>query len=361
MIPDHLIDQVRFNCDVSDARFAGHYSICGLALRLRDLFKWEKRLAPWEEREAAEVLEWIGEKEQRWEGLQTEDFRPIDLKGRAYDPFDTRRINACLKDRDLYYDAGYAQGLKPTFVLGRVEAHCRHDGFDIVHLGDELARDLLTLPALSQRGRIVLRKEAARLFVWDQIFYITPSRRPFLAYALQHAGISDADSRSLRKNFAAIVEDLYDLFVRHEIGECRDTLFDGDAWRRMIAAFSHTPIELLLRAVKDALADTGPGGPLTPIIADRQAVALGFYLVFHDGLGKQLFPELRSAFAEFVSTGQWSIMGDAVRAIHHKAGVQADRLQQLFAQGQSRGDLEWAGEQIRQEFLAPVDSRPLSM
>jgi hypothetical protein len=149
--------------------------------------------------------------------------------------------------------------------------------------------------------------------------------------------------------------------VRHEIGECRDTFFDADAWRAMIAAFSHTPIELLLRAVKDMLADTGPNGPLRPIIAQRQAVALGFYLVFHDGLGKQLFPEMRAAFAQFEPTGQWGLMDDAVRAIHRKAASHADRLLKLFTQGQSRGDLEWAGEQIRQEFLAPVDSTPLSM
>jgi hypothetical protein len=43
------------------------YSICGLALRLRDLFKWEKGLPPWEERDSSEVLEWIEAKENTWE------------------------------------------------------------------------------------------------------------------------------------------------------------------------------------------------------------------------------------------------------------------------------------------------------
>lgn len=358
MFPDALIDQVRFNCDVSDARFAGHYSICGLALRLRDLFKWERRLAPWDEREAAEVLEWIGHKEERWEHLQTQEFIPIDIDGTPYDPFDTCGINACLAERGLYYGAGYAQRLKPSFVLGRVDARAEHDGMVIVHVGDELARDLLTLPALSQDDRIVLRKEAARLYVWDQIFYITPSRRPYLAYALQHAGLDDVGAQKLRKHFASLLEGLYDIFVRHEIGERSDTCFDADTWRTMIAAFAHTPIELLLRAVKDMLADTGPDGPLGAIIAKHQAVALGFYLVFHDGLGKELFPEMRAGFAAFEPTGHWKIMADAVRAVHRKAGAHAVRLQTLFAQGQSRGDLEWVGEQIRREFLSPVDSRP---
>jgi hypothetical protein len=358
---DTLIEQVRYNCDISDARFAGHYSICGLALRLRDLFKWEHRLAPWEERDAAEVLEWIGRKEQRWEQLQDEDLVAIAIDGAAYEPFDTIGINACLAQRGLYYGAGYAQSLKPSFVLGHVDAGTKHDGLSIMHLGDELARDLLTLPALCQGESIVLRKEAARLFVWDQIFYITPSRRPFLAYALLHAGIKDADPAGLQMHFGPLLEGLYDIFIRHEIGERSDTFFDADVWRTMIAAYAHTPVELLVRAVKDALADTGPEGPLRPIIDQHQAAALGFYLVFHDGLGKQLFPEMRVAFAEFESSGQWGIMDAAVHAIHRKAGSHAARLLDLHAQGQSRGDLRWAGERIRQEFLAPVDSTSGSM
>jgi hypothetical protein len=50
---DRLIRQVRRNCDISDARHAGMFFICGLTLRLRDLFKWEKGLSPWEEGDPA--------------------------------------------------------------------------------------------------------------------------------------------------------------------------------------------------------------------------------------------------------------------------------------------------------------------
>ncbi len=66
---ESIIAQVSGNCTVSDARSAGLYSICGLALRLRDLFKWEKGLPPWEERSAAEVLQWIGEREELWDQI----------------------------------------------------------------------------------------------------------------------------------------------------------------------------------------------------------------------------------------------------------------------------------------------------
>jgi hypothetical protein len=161
-------------------------SLCRILFDLRsgpapeDLFKWEQRLAPWEERDASEVLDWIDRKEQLWHRIQSEDFVPIEIDGTAYDPFDTDGINARLGPHGLFYGAGYAQSLKPSFVLGRVDARRRTNGLAILHLGEELARDLLTLPALSQGADVVLRKEAARLFVWDQIFYITPRGGPFL-------------------------------------------------------------------------------------------------------------------------------------------------------------------------------------
>ena len=49
---DDITDQVLENCDIADARHAGLYSICGLALRLRDFYKLENRLSPWVENDS---------------------------------------------------------------------------------------------------------------------------------------------------------------------------------------------------------------------------------------------------------------------------------------------------------------------
>ena len=70
---DDISRQVLHNCDISDAYHAGMFSICGLALRLRDLYKWEKGLPAWEESDSAKVLEWIEAKENKWEWLQPEN------------------------------------------------------------------------------------------------------------------------------------------------------------------------------------------------------------------------------------------------------------------------------------------------
>ena len=57
---EDIIRQVLHNCNLSDSRHAGLYSICGLAMRLRDLYKWENGLAPWIEKDSTEILKWIG-------------------------------------------------------------------------------------------------------------------------------------------------------------------------------------------------------------------------------------------------------------------------------------------------------------
>ena len=43
-----LLKTIKHNCDISDARDNGIYSICTLVLKLRNLYKWEHGLEPWE-------------------------------------------------------------------------------------------------------------------------------------------------------------------------------------------------------------------------------------------------------------------------------------------------------------------------
>ena len=121
---DDITDQVLENCDVADAQHAGLYSICGLALRLRDLYKWENRLDPWIENDPSEVLKWIGDKEETWEKLIEKDFNDIILLGHRFDPFDVKGINAILEPHGYIYGGGYARSLKPSFFLAAIEDNC---------------------------------------------------------------------------------------------------------------------------------------------------------------------------------------------------------------------------------------------
>jgi hypothetical protein len=311
---DSLIQQVRRNCDISDAQHGGIFSVCGLALRLRDLFKWERGLAPWEEGDPAAVLDWIGAREAYWETLAGSEVGPISLNGRRLDPFDTESVNVILAPHRLYYGAGYARGLKPTFFLAAIESEQEIEGCRVYGLGRELARDLLTLPALSQGDSVLLRRESARGFLWDQITYMAPSGQRALAAALDACGIRDRRPSELRQQWDRLLQVQEVIHLRHELGEIKGRDFQRDLWQEIIAAFPLTRTELLARHVKDLLADTHPVGPLCHICQSRSAAGLALYSALADRLTRSLFAELTPATEAFWQTGDWAVVQRAVDA-----------------------------------------------
>ncbi|MFC1859825.1 Sfum_1244 family protein [Thermodesulfobacteriota bacterium] len=351
---DDIVSQVMLNCSISDSQHAGLYSICGLALRLRDLYKWEKGLEPWVERDSAEILAWIGEKEEEWDRLADKDFKKIRLDGREYDPFDSRGINEVLEAQGLFYGAGYVYSLKPTFFLADIEEKKVIDGYPVHVLGHELARDILTLPAMSRDNCILIRKDSIKRYLWDQIFFIKNSGRKALGFAMKTHGIAGQDSNAIRQHLDRIVEAEKDVYIYHEIGEMRDQVFDRDIWQEIIAAFPHTPLEFFARAVKDQLADTNEYGKLKYIIRERKGASLAFHVVFLDGLRKELFPEIIPAFHDYVRTGDWHFIRHAVATGFSNAKNHADLICRIYQKGKERNDLEWAEDEIDRRLLAPM-------
>jgi len=351
---DHITHQVLENCSISDSRHAGLYSVCGLALRLRDLYKWEKGLDPWVEMDSSEILEWIGEKEERWEQLEEKDFREIIILDKTYDPFDTGGINAVLEPRGFYYGAGYVHSLKPSFFLAVVEEKRHIDGYPVYILGRELARDLLTMPALSQEGRILIRKEAAKLFLWDQIFFIKKSGRSALEVGLESYGVKARDLEALRRNLGRVSAAEMDTYIYHELGEIRDTAFHRDTWREIIATFPHTPIELLARVVKDVLADTNEYGKLRHIARERKTASLALYVAFLDGLRKEMFPELLEAFQKFKKMEDWEVIERAIVCGYERAKGHAETMSRIYRLGKRKNDMKWVREEIEKRLLSAM-------
>jgi hypothetical protein len=339
------------NCDISDAQHAGLFSTCGLALRLRDMYKWEKGLDPWEEKDAPEILDWIGEKETLWEKLAEATYADLTIAGRRYDPFDTPGINAALKPYLLLYGAGYARSLKPTFFLAEIENQQRTGGYTVYTLGRELARDLLTLPALAQDKMILLRSASARLFLWDQIVYIKKSGRPALQFALQQCGLKEHHLQALRLSLPVILAAQRDNYIHHEIGEMQDRTFPVRIWREIIASYPHSPVELLARALKDLLADTTEHGTLCYLTLNRKTAALGLYVAFLDGMQKELFPELRIAFNDFTQSHDWHMIEEAIVAGYRRAKNHADQIVQIFQKGKKTKQLQWAKDEIEHRLL----------
>jgi hypothetical protein len=350
----NLIAQVRHNCSISDCRYAGTYSVCGLALRLRDLYKWEKGLEPWVEEDSSVVLEWIGKKEEEWDKLEDQEFTGVTVAGKTYDAFDLEGINTVLAPHGLFYGAGYVQGLKPSFLLAELVEAREVDGFPVYILGREHARDLLTVPALSQNNSILMRKESARIFLWNLIFFLKKSSREALRFALETYGVPDRHPQALKENFARICEDEVDAYIYHELGELKDTGFDHEVWRDIVAAFPHSLIEFFVRALKDVLADTNEHGKLRYIIRERKTASLGFYAAFLDGLRWMLFPQLAEAFIEFKENRNWQRVEEARARGSAAARAQAEEITEIYRTGKQKDDMAWVAKEIEKTVLGPL-------
>jgi hypothetical protein len=353
---DELIRRIQRNCDISDARYGGVFSVCGLALRLRDLFKWERGLAPWEEGDPAEVLNWIGVREEYWETLADCDYAALCMNGRSWEPFDTADVNPVLSALGLYYGAGYARGLKPTFFLAAVEDRREIEGCSVFTLGHEMARDLQTLPALSQGRTILLRRESALRFLWDQISYVAPSARRALHAAMHACKITDYRPAALRHDLYKLLGVQEAIHLHHELGEIHETEFRRDLWQEIIAAFPLTRVELLARHVKDLLADTNALGTLRWILRTRSVAGLALYVAFADRVTKALFPELTACLENVLLTDDWDAVSQSADAGRGAAKRYAAVIAEIFCDGKRRNNLPGVEARIERHlggYLTP--------
>jgi hypothetical protein len=354
---DHLTRVIQHNCDISDARFGAGYSLCTLILKLRNLYKWEQGLEPWEEPESAVVLDWIEAKEGEWQEIGSQEFQELPVKGTLVDPYNLQGVNAWLAGQNLYYGAGYGRSLKSIFFLAEVRDRFEVAGCPVLVLGRELARELSAPFAMLQDELIIIRKEPLRFFFWDQVQELRAVTRLPLRHALMLHGIVGndltLDQQAFRDSLDSIVESEIPVFIHHEIGELRETGLDSAALHTLIAAFPDSPIELVARGVKDILADTHPDGMLSFIIEERREASLSFYLGFLDGMRKLLFPEIGPAYRKFREDSDWS---GIVRARDQAREANMGRAALLQAAVQDLATLGSGavGEWLKGELLVPL-------
>ncbi len=318
-----IAGQVDRNCRISDARSWGYYSICGLLLRLRELFKWEQGLEPWATVDKEAVMSWIGEREIEWEALEDDELQPIRIGETAFDPFDTEGINSLLDAGGFHYGAGHGMGHKPLFVLGKTLSHTSEDGAEIFIIGKELVRDLSPVPAMNRDGVIIARRDPMKWHLWNRLEDAgmkKDSSLAALAVAQDGRELESllSDPASAEAYFDALTERETDVAVHHELGEIREEERMGGAWSRALGHSCGKKEELLARGLKDVLADTGEGGRLAHIISRRSAASLGLYAAFSEGLHRKLFPGLGKVFQGLAEDGNWEKVEEARLAAHER-------------------------------------------
>lgn len=334
---------VQSNCDISDANHWGSYTICGLLIRLMDLYRWSHGIEPWVKIDNPKIMEWVGEKEKRWEKIRDSEYKNIAIGGKGFDPFDTEGINRVLEKEGLIYGAGYVTAMKPSFFLAKKEESRTQDDLEIIVLGRELARDLITTPALLLGNTIFVRAQPARCFMWGKIAEFKFSRNKSLkkAFSYYNVDIDDADPSGVDRVAMGELES----YIWHEIGEARDTTFPDEKWEEIVCAYPLTLLEKFARVVKDILADTNEHGTLRYIIDNDRKGSLGFYVALQSELRKTIFPEIVSAFESF--DGDWGVIEEAREKVNEKASKYAERLI-LMHDGSS------SQEEIEEELIKPL-------
>ncbi|MEW6583999.1 MAG: Sfum_1244 family protein [Nitrospirota bacterium] len=354
---ESLIRRVKRNCDVSDARHWGTYSLCGLLLRLRELYRSEKKIRPWEKILQNDIGEWIASRETLWKELEDEEIEGIPLDGVVREPFDVEKINAVLGREGLVYGAGFGLHGKPSFFLADLVSTDRVKGCTVFMAGSEYARDLADYPAMAQDGSVFVRADMTKLLLWNRFEELRFKKsKCALSFAFSHYGIDAGaePSEEVDLKISLIASSEVETFMHHELGEVFEGEKIGAEWKTLIASLPTGRSELFARSVKDVLSDTSAQGMLSHIIRNRKAGSLGFYIVFLSGLRKLLFPEIREAFEAFLVTGDWEGIEAARTAGYERAGIYVEKILSIYRSGVSNGPLS---ERIELDILSGLQLR----
>jgi hypothetical protein len=351
---DALAAQVARNCLVTDSRRWGYFSLCGLLLRLRELYKREAGLEPWARAETSAVLPWIGEREAVWAQLEEAPLEPLREGAAAVDPLDEDEVNALLAPAGWLYIAGHGPGGHPLFVLGEVRERRDLGNVELFVLGREAVHDLVPVPAMCRPGRVVARRAAVLGHLWATLEEAAGARESGpAADALMEAGASLANVVADPAAHVGLLEELagrqVEAAVCHELGELAEDRRCGGRWEALVLKTSGTRAELLSRALKDTLADAGDGGLLESLIArgDRVPLALrassGLWLV------KKLLPEVRAIW-DAARSGRWDEAEALRRAAFARLERHRERLFALFDDDPPHAEATRRVEALEKEF-----------
>jgi len=280
-------------------------------MKMREYYRWEKRLPFGARLPNEDVGAWLTEREQRWESVGSDEFRPIPVGDQAYDPFDAGGINRALDSENLVYSGGLGHKGRPHFFLGRRERAEHRGGTTILVCGEEFARDLTAPPAMMREDVVYVRREALRRMLWEKLETWRWSRpqnalwRAFSAYGLDGDG-------DVTKPLDRMTDSELDPVLWHELGEQEAGALLGDSWEEMLLALACTPGELVARAVRDHLADCLSTIPA--LAAGARHASIHFFRGNLTAMRKELFPSLGKAYDAWLESNDYGVLAEVARS-----------------------------------------------
>jgi hypothetical protein len=296
---EKLIETVQHNCDIADAQHGGDYTMCTYLMKMREYFRWVGGYGFTDRIPADELGDWLEEREERFDELEEADFSSIEIDGHQADPFDAELINSWLNPHGLVYSAGLENCARAHFYLAHLDSsEQQQDGYSLHISGKELARGLNSPPAMMQESTIYLRREALRRLMWERHetwrwnSLDNPMGRAFAGYDLE---------TDIEEALTLIADHELESVRQHEIGEYLAGQMLGDKWNHLLMAVSGTPAELMMRGLRDHLADCLTTIPY--LVEEGRESSLHFLLGNLSGMRAKLFPSLRKEYESWRESG----------------------------------------------------------
>jgi len=284
---DSVIENIQFNCDVSDARYAREATMCVYLLRMREFYRWRHDIALGVRLSLDDVGDWLSGVEEYWDTVEEEPLRNITIGSSEFDPFDCDAINAAFDRESLSwtYSAGVGRRGKPHFFLAQTLHVESQDELTLTICGRELARDLVAQPAMSRDRSVWVRQDSVRRYLWE-LYEDWSFRRNDGPMARLAARFGFAANDDLEEALNRAATSVQSVLVAHELGEVEAEAVLPAGWHDMFLKSRGTTDEIYARAVRDSLADTL--GTWPAILAANDHALLDFWLAGIDGARKQV-------------------------------------------------------------------------
>ena len=317
-----LAETVQHNCHIADARYAGDYTLCVYLLKMREMYRWEQGESFNTTLTTDDVGDWLTEREGQWDDVEESEYKALTIDGVDYDPFDNEAINILLETKGMVYNAGLGIRCRPHFFLAELEQKIENEQQSIIISGKEYARDMAAPPAMAQENRIYIRRESLRRLLWEKVeeWRLSGLDSP-IGRAAGYYGFTTKVglNKDSTKEDNEVVQDVesgldqmvateIDNVIAHEQGEVKAGLILGDAWLDMLSKLPKTHAEIMLRAVRDHLADAYTTLPL--LVKVNNPASLHFYFGNMTAMRKKLAPALHNAYVHWHETQELSQLED---------------------------------------------------
>lgn len=298
---------VQHNCNISDAAHARDHTLCTYLLKMREYYRWEKGYPFSASLSKSELGDWLDQREQLWEGLESAAFVPVPVGNREYPPFDSDPVNQTLLPQGMVYHGGYGNHLTPHFFLGTLLRSEQRAGFKVLIAGREFARDLGAPPAMMLNGTVLVRRESLRRLLWERIEeWQWRKQETAMARALAHYRFELNPDQALDR----MADNETEAVILHELGEGMAGEILGEEWNDLLLATSGTKAELMVRAARDHLADCL--STLPTLLENGNTASLHFYFANFKGMRRELFPNLHDAYRHWSEHGKTNRLADEV-------------------------------------------------